>query len=98
MRDYELTLVFRADLEEEARNQLLERILGWLPRNGNEDDSDPTLNHWGRRQLAYPIKKQNEGYYVMVEVEMESVGLDELERNISYLDEVLRHLLVRKAR
>lgn len=95
MREYELTVIFRADIDEEARNQLIQRVKGWIPQVGDEP-KEPVINEWGRRQLAYPIKKLSEGYYVMFETEMDAAGISELERNMTYVDEILRHLVVRK--
>lgn len=94
MRDYELTLILRADLEDDTRDQILSRVQGWLPQTAG--GKEPVFKHWGRRQLAYPIRKQSEGYYVLVEAELEAAGIADLERNIIYVDDILRHLVVRK--
>lgn len=96
MRDYELTVIFRADLEDEARAQLIERVKGWLPLVEGEDVPEVTMQDMGRRQLAYPIKKRNDGYYVMFEARLNGQGLHEMEQNMQYVDDILRHLVVRK--
>jgi small subunit ribosomal protein S6 len=51
------------------------------------------VNHWGRRQLAYPIKRRDSGYYVVARFGVESSVLSEYERAIKLDDGVLRHLL-----
>ena len=95
MRDYEFTLIFRSDMDDQARDELISRVEGMIPLpEGSEDE--PKLERWGRRQLAYPINKQTEGYYVYIETAMEPDGIAEMERNITYIDEILRHLIVRK--
>lgn len=96
MREYEFTVLLRADLDEDARNQLLERIAGWMPTATGEDAVEPVIHHWGLRELAYPIEKQEQGYYVFYEVMMDPNGLDDLERNLKYSTDVLRYLVVRK--
>ena len=80
MRLYELTLILQADLDDQSRDQLIERVMGWVPQPEGDDLPERSIDHWGRRQLAYPIKKQTEGYYVYVETPMAAEGIDELER------------------
>ena len=95
MRDYEMTVVFRADLDQKSRDELIARVAGWIPLPEGDDVPEPKMNHWGRRQLAYPINKFHEGYYVLYETQMEMSGIAEMERNMSYVEEILRHLVVR---
>lgn len=95
MREYEVTIILRPDLEDEAHSELLERVAGWLT-NGPEEADKPSANHWGQRTLAYPIRKFNEGYYVFYEARLEPSNIGDIERNFQYADEVLRHLVVRK--
>ena len=94
MRGYELTLVFGTELDDSTRDETLKKIVGWLPLI--EGSADPVIHQWGRRHLAYPINKQNEGYYVFIEANLNPVGVSELERNILYLQDVMRHLVIRK--
>ncbi|RMG95962.1 MAG: 30S ribosomal protein S6 [Chloroflexi bacterium] len=95
MREYEITFIIQPKLEEAAREQLIERVLGWI--SGGDDSAEkPTVNHWGMRSLAYPIKKFTEGYYVLVETKMAPENVKELERNLEIAEDVLRYLVVRK--
>ncbi len=94
MRDYEFTVVFRSDMDEQVRDELVNRVIEMIPLP--EGSEDPKVNRWGRRQLAYPINKQTEGYYVFVETAMVPEDIAEMERNLTYLEEVLRYLVVRK--
>ncbi len=96
MRHYELTLVFRAEMEESARTALLEKVTGLIPVVEGDDVPELTFNHWGRRELAYPIKKLTDGYYILVEGPMVGTAISEFERNLSYEEDVLRHLVVLK--
>lgn len=94
MRDYEITVVLKPDLEDEAQSEILSRIEGWLSQDGDEDQLN--TNHWGMKTLAYPIRNYTEGYYVYYEVSLNPAGINEIERNFTYVDEILRHLVVRK--
>ncbi len=52
------------------------------------------VEHWGKRQLAYPINKHDNGYYVVVQVRTDPESLPEFERAIKLDEQVLRHLVV----
>lgn len=95
MREYEFTVVLQPELNDEDRKALLERLDGWLRPEGSELP-EPTVKHWGQRQLAYPIKDYTDGYYVYYEIMLEPSALVEIERNIKFNDDILRHLFVRK--
>ena len=95
MREYEVTIILRPDLEDEARSEFLERTSGWLAPGADEADK-PSANQWGQRTLAYPIGKFTDGDYVFYEVNLEPGDIGDIERNFQYSDEVLRHLIVRK--
>lgn len=95
MRDYEVTVVIKADIEDDAREELLARLAGWLTHGEAEEDK-PVADNWGRRTLAYPIKKHTEGYYLFYNARLDTGRIGETERNILYEDQILRHLFVRK--
>ncbi|MGQ9625454.1 MAG: 30S ribosomal protein S6 [Anaerolineae bacterium] len=92
MRDYELIVVIQPNLEEEGVNGLVEKIGQVITAHGGQVTE---TNLWGKRKLAYPIRKAHEGYYVVMQTQMERKGIGELERNLKLTEEVLRYLLVR---
>ncbi len=94
MRDYEVTLVVQPQLEEEERNELVERV-GELLVPG-EKEGNLTVHHWGQRQLAYEIKKFYDGYYVHYEAKIDPTRISEIERSMGFMDDILRTLVVRK--
>jgi len=53
------------------------------------------VDHWGKRQFAYEIRHMNEGYYTVVDLQISSEGLLELERQLRLADEIVRHKVVR---
>jgi small subunit ribosomal protein S6 len=95
VREYEVTVVIQPQLEEAERNQAIER-LGNLLVPGSKEDGALTANHWGVRQLAYPIKKFQEGYYVLYEAQIDPTRIKDIERSMQYNEDILRYLVVRK--
>ncbi len=92
MRDYELTLVVRPDVEDTTLTALLDKIKDMLGTAGAQNTQ---LESWGRRTLAYPIKNVNEGQYFLIRTQLPPQALRELERNIQLTEQVLRFLFVR---
>ena len=93
MRNYELVLVLNPEIADENVGAVTERVGQWITAGGGELVS---TNPWGRRRLAYPIKDQREGNYIVTQVRMSPKATAELERNLSISDDVLRHLLVKQ--
>lgn len=87
-RQYEAVYVFDGALEDAAITERLERFHGLLG-----GPADLTTDHWGRRQLAYPIGRREAGYYVVERFSAESAALPEFERALKLDDGVLRYLV-----
>ena len=90
MRNYELICIIHPDLDESVYNDALEKIQGWITESGGSVDKTET---WGRRKLAYMIHKQTEGQYVLMNITLDPKATSELERNIRFLEPVIRHML-----
>lgn len=90
MRKYELICIFQPELDETAFKSALERVQGWVGEAGGSVDKTEV---WGRRKLAYPIRKQTEGQYVLMNITLDPKVTAELERNIRFLEPALRHML-----
>jgi small subunit ribosomal protein S6 len=92
-RHYETVYIFDSALEEAQVNEHLDKFHALLT---TPEQAPPvtSVNHWGKRQLAYPIKGREIGYYVVTQFETTGVTLPEYERAIKLDDAVLRHLLV----
>jgi small subunit ribosomal protein S6 len=54
-----------------------------------------SVDVWGRRTLAYPIKNHREGTYVLLNAQMNPASLDELERTLKLSEEIIRYMLVK---
>ena len=90
-RWYETTFIVNAGLEDTAVNNVVESAVEYLKNNGGEIE---TIDKWGRKRLAYPINKKNNGYYVYI-LHNSAPTLPPLMERYFHLDEnVIRHLTV----
>ena len=92
MRDYEVVYIFDSALDRSIIDQKLERFNELATGNGGGEIV--AVEHWGKRQLSYPIRKSDNGYYVVVQFRAEAGNLSEFERAIKLDEDVLRHLVV----
>ena len=90
MRKYELVCVIQPDLDEAAFNGVLDRVKGWVSENGGSVDK---VDIWGKRKLAYEIRKQREGNYVLFNLSLQPTSTTALEQNLRYTETVMRHML-----
>ncbi len=90
MRNYELVCVIQPDLDEAAFNGLLDRVKGWITDSGGSVDK---VDIWGKRRLAYEIRKQREGNYVLINLSLIPTATAALEQNLRYTETLMRHLL-----
>ena len=91
MRLYEIVYIFDPTLDEDQVNKKLEKFHPLVLGKGGEVTA---VDHWGTRQMAYPVKKQQTGYYVVAQVRAETDGLPEFERVLRLDTELLRYLIV----
>jgi small subunit ribosomal protein S6 len=89
MRDYELIFIIHPDLETAAFDEIVERVKGWISDEGGEISK---VDVWGKRKLAYPIRKKGEGQYVLMETKLLPTSITNLERNLNLLEPVMRFL------
>ncbi len=91
LRDYELVLIVNPDAGEEALEATINGIKEFVGgKGGNVSDEE----RWGKRKLAYPIKRFMEGNYVLTRFKMDPAWGRELEANLRISEDVLRHLLI----
>jgi small subunit ribosomal protein S6 len=90
MRKYEVMYLISPQLSEEELNQLTEDLKKDIESLGGEVQ---TVDNWGKRTLAYPVKKFNDGYYVVMTFLFPQNQLPEFERRLKLREKVLRYMI-----
>ena len=91
MRKYEVTFIAHPDLDGEAFKALNTQVEGWIKDSGGKIEK---ADVWGKRKMAYPIKKQAEGQYVLLHTELDPTFCKELERQFRLQESIMRFLIV----
>jgi small subunit ribosomal protein S6 len=92
MRTYELMMISNGSLDEQAVQGVIDRFTTIITKQGGTVDK---VDHWGKRQFAYEINHMTEGHYTVVDFDISSAGLLELERQLRLSDDIVRHKVVR---
>jgi small subunit ribosomal protein S6 len=92
VREYELMCVLNPELDEPALEAQTERIKGLITARGGEVLS---VEPWGRRRLAYPIKTFRDGIYSVTRFRLNPDEADVLDRNLRLNETIIRHIMVR---
>jgi len=90
---YELVFILNANLTEDDFTRVLGKVNDQITKLGG---TVTETNQWGKRRLAYPIKKQAEGNYVLEKVQIKQTALKELDASLKMSEDVLRYLFVRE--
>ncbi|MQC26563.1 MAG: 30S ribosomal protein S6 [Chloroflexi bacterium] len=91
MRNYEITYIIHPDREEAAFKKLNEQVATWVKDGGGKIVK---TDIWGKRKMAYEIRKQTEGNYVLLHATMEASAVAELERQLRLQESVMRFMIV----
>ncbi|HWC22727.1 MAG TPA: 30S ribosomal protein S6 [Flexivirga sp.] len=92
MRQYELMIIIDPELDERTVQPTLDKLLKVVTTDGGKIDNTEI---WGRRRLAYDIKKKSEGIYAVVTMTAESATAKELDRQLSLNEQIMRTKLLR---
>jgi small subunit ribosomal protein S6 len=92
MHNYELVYILQADLDEATLTAAVDAIEALIKNSKGEIVK---VDKWGKRRLAYPIRKMREGYYVFISYQMEPTEIVNLKRALGYNEQVLRYIVVR---
>jgi small subunit ribosomal protein S6 len=93
MKDYELTLLIDPQLSGEKKKKFLAKIKRTVKSVGGKVDE---VDEWGKKELAYPLKKQNRGLYFMLTVGLPEDGPQGLANKMKMDGELWRYLLVKR--
>ena len=90
MRKYELVCLIQPDLDEAAITAVVDRVKGWVAESGGAVDM---IDMWGKRRMAYSIRKHRESNYVLMNLTMPPGTTAGLEQNLRYTETIMRHML-----
>ncbi len=89
---YETVFIINALLEDAAIESLIEKTKEFITAN---EGGIQAVEKWGRRRLAYPIKKKHNGFYVLIEFQSTGNLVAKLERYFQLEAEIIRSLVIR---
>ena len=92
MRPYEIMIIIDPEVDDRQVATTMERFLAVIK---NDKGTVDNVDVWGRRRLAYEIKKRSEGVYVVVRFTAEPTTAKELDRQLGLNESVLRTKLLR---
>ncbi len=92
MANYESVLIARQDLGASQVNALVEELTGVIKAEGGEVVK---IDNWGLKNLAYRIKKNRKGYYVLLDIVAPAQAITEYERRVRLNEDVIRYMTVR---
>ena len=92
MKKYETIFILDANLEEEPAQAVLEKVKGIITQANGEILK---VEDWGKRKLAYEVKKKDKGHYILIHFLGSPALLSELERNFRVMDAVIKYQSVR---
>jgi len=93
LRAYELMIIVDGAVEDPVAQQWVTSVTKSIAGVGGSVHGK--ADWWGKRRLAYPINKKEEGYYFILNLTAPGGALDELERSLRISDDILRHKLLR---
>ena len=92
MRDYELVAIINPEVDEERMSKIMDRVTQSINSYGGVVEE---TKQWGRRRLAYPIKKFMEADYFLARFRLTPKSVKEFEGEISSSEDILRYLVVK---
>ncbi len=90
MRKYEIIFIATPDLDEENLNNVIEKVKGWIADSKGEVVS---IDNWGKRRMAYRIRKQRDGQYILITANLEPASVKELSRNMRFVESIMRSMI-----
>ena len=91
MNKYETIIIINPTLDDSTTASVVDRFETMINENGKVESKEV----WGKRRLAYPIQKQSEGYYVLINFSSNPDFIEELNRVYNITDEIIKHIIVK---
>ena len=92
MRNYEIMFILSTQLTDEEKQAGVKLVEDTLAKAGAVEIKTEV---WGERKLAYPIKKKENGYYVLSLFQMDGTGLTEVEAKLNITESILKYMIVK---
>lgn len=92
MNKYELMFIIDPSLEGDKKEAAIQTVKDIIAVDGEVS----AVDIWGTKRLAYPIRKKNEGYYVVIKFTASPELPKELDRRLKISDNYMRHLIINK--
>jgi small subunit ribosomal protein S6 len=92
MRPYEVAFIVHPEVDEDGVIALADKVQSWITATGGVVEKVERL---GKKRLAYEIRKQRDGHYVLVNAQLAAAGPGEVERNLRLSEQVMRFMITR---
>ena len=92
MRNYDIMFILSTQLTDEEKQAGVKLVEDTLTKAGAVEIKTEV---WGERKLAYPIKKKENGYYVLTLFQMDGTGLTEVEAKLNITESILKYMIVK---
>jgi len=93
MRNYEMMMIIDAEIPEESKNKIIEKIENII--KGKEGKINEKID-WGIRKFAYPIRKKNEGHYFILRFSAPQDVPGEIKKEVRLINEIYRIMILRE--
>ena len=93
MNKYELLYIISSDVAEDKREELISKFSSYVESKGGQVEG---IDKWGMRKLAYPINFKKEGFYVLMNIEMNPAEVDAMAKLMNITEGIVRQIFVRK--
>lgn len=93
MKKYEIMYILKANLEDAARQEVIDGLHAIITSNEGTIDN---VDEWGIKEFAYEINKEMKGYYVVINTTATAAGIQEFDRLSRINNNVVRHMIVKQ--
>lgn len=92
MNFYESLFIINPALDDMEVKKVVDKVEGLIKKEGGEILK---VDNWGKKKLAYEVKRQKKGYYILINFRMKTSTISELERSLKLTDPVIKFLIIK---
>lgn len=92
MNFYESLFIINPALDDMEVKKVVDKVEGLIKKEGGEILK---VDNWGKKKLAYEVKRQKKGYYILINIRVKASTISELERSLKLTDPVIKFLIIR---